>query len=270
MDRVKLNAPLRYSEVACNSCVYVFFRTDGVPAYVGVGDESGRFKQHSTKSHNIELANIMKAAGGSLPFVVIRSDISKEGAFAVEVALIHVIGRADLKLGPLLNRTNGGDGVHGHGPESRLLMRLAKVGKKRDPEHVFKAAQASAIARKGKPVPRTREIRLQEFADPDNPRRAALTGFWVTDGQVNKRIPPDSQIPDGWSRGRSGNYKEKIRQTLGEHYAQMTPEERKALTANAVKAGNGAKPGVPWSPGRRAAQEKKYPPILLSELWPDQ
>lgn len=53
---------------------------------------------------------------------------NEDEAFIREIHLIHKLGRRDLNLGPLLNFTDGGEGMHGHqfSQESKLKMSIAR------------------------------------------------------------------------------------------------------------------------------------------------
>jgi len=92
--------------------VYVIFRMDGTPCYVGKG-QGARWKIHEwygDRHYNKHLARILRKSVDSPPIVLVRSDLSNAEACACEVALIGVIGRRDLETGPLCNLTGGGEG----------------------------------------------------------------------------------------------------------------------------------------------------------------
>lgn len=102
------------------------------PIYVGKGCKD-RSSIHMYGSHNPHLAakiNKMKAIGLA-PSVEIIEAIDEDHAFFLEECLIEVIGRIDLKLGPLTNMTNGGEGVSGVviSANARAKMSAAKLGK---------------------------------------------------------------------------------------------------------------------------------------------
>ena len=92
-------------------CVYVIFRQDGRPCYVGKGEQSRlRSHRHAARNgvhSNKHLANLLKNANFELPWVVIRSGLSNKEAIEVEVSLIEVLGR-ECDGGPLVNITKGG------------------------------------------------------------------------------------------------------------------------------------------------------------------
>lgn len=53
-----------------------------------------------------------------------------------------------------------------------------------------------------------RENTLAQFSDPEKAKihkeacKPIWNDIWINDGSVNKRIPVDSEIPEGWVRGR--------------------------------------------------------------------
>lgn len=116
--------------------VYVIFRPNGVPCYVGKGTR-GRWLEHErmgAKHYNKHLGRIIKNAGGELPKVKLREGLTEADALATEIALIAAIGRG--KHGPLVNLTDGGDGQTGWVPsdETRAKIGAANSGLKRSDE----------------------------------------------------------------------------------------------------------------------------------------
>jgi hypothetical protein len=95
------------------SYVYVIFRTNGIPCYVGqgVGD---RYKRHgyNKNSRNKHLAAIYKNATSPLPVKKIKENLTRDEAIELEEFLISVIGR-EKNGGPLVNCTDGGEGSLG-------------------------------------------------------------------------------------------------------------------------------------------------------------
>lgn len=158
--------------------VYMYFRPNGFPCYVGKG--SGlRWAKHEWRSTNPHLASIIKQAGGKLPRIKVRENITETEAFALEKELIRLFKR-ESDGGILVNLTDGGEGLSGRiinygtakkvgkihigntyrlgmkaSPETKELQRKAKLGKSLSPEHRAKLAE-KASARKG--IPRDPEI----------------------------------------------------------------------------------------------------------------
>lgn len=113
--------------------VYVLYRPwNGLPCYVGKGKED-RWQVHERlggKHPNKNLANIFKKAGGSLPKEKVMEALSDEDAVKFERILIAAIGRKK-DGGPLVNQTDGGDGVSGfvHSEETKQRLSVALMGR---------------------------------------------------------------------------------------------------------------------------------------------
>lgn len=127
--------------------VYVIFRLDGSPCYVGKG-KGNRYRRTPRHSKNPHLARICRNSGGYLPTVIIRSNLTEPEAFEIERAFIAAISR-EAHGGPLVNLTDGGEGPSGLScsAETRLKISVGNKGKKRAPE----VGAAISAARKGKP-----------------------------------------------------------------------------------------------------------------------
>src|SRR5579859_4183589 len=92
--------------------VYVIFRPNGIPCYVGKG-HGKRDQLHEVKgSHNLHLRAIFELAGGKLPRVRLREGLTDKEALALEIVFIRAIGR-EIHGGPLVNQTDGGEGGSG-------------------------------------------------------------------------------------------------------------------------------------------------------------
>jgi hypothetical protein len=120
--------------------VYILFRLNGIPCYVGKG-KGDRWTRHEggTRDHrNRHLGNIItqaRAAGKKLPKIKVAEGLTEDSAFDLERLLIGCIGRG--KDGPLVNLTDGGDGPAGmiQSPESNALRSAALKNVPKTPEH---------------------------------------------------------------------------------------------------------------------------------------
>lgn len=122
----------------CDFYVYVIFRPNGEPCYVGKGQRD-RWKQHIKNSHNRRLRRIIAKAqreGRDIPILKVRDCLTDAQACEIERVFISAIGRDDIGLGPLVNLTDGGEGTSGHVPtaETRERHRASLIGRKRPPE----------------------------------------------------------------------------------------------------------------------------------------
>jgi hypothetical protein len=126
--------------------VYIVFRPDGSPCYVGKG-KGYRWRFHLSRSHNKMLRGIVAKAGGVVPIVVVRGGMSEADAFQTEMAFIAAIGR--FPVGPLVNLNDGGAGMAGHkqSPET-IEKRVSKIRGKSRPRDVVERIAAANRGRK--------------------------------------------------------------------------------------------------------------------------
>ena len=117
--------------------VYVLFRLDGEPFYVGKG-RGRRWKFHATaasreRSHKAAIIRQIVQTCAVVPMVKVRERLTELEAFETEVALIRAIGRQP--FGPLTNCTDGGEGQAGASAETRAKIAAARAGRPLPLEH---------------------------------------------------------------------------------------------------------------------------------------
>lgn len=100
----------------------------GVLRYVGKGD-AHRPASHLKKSSNRQLHNLLqkRISEGYNPRPILIEAATPQSSAAMEIFWIAVIGREDLGLGSLFNKTNGGEGVSGKvftEDERKMLSKL--------------------------------------------------------------------------------------------------------------------------------------------------
>jgi hypothetical protein len=197
--------------------VYVLFDWRGVPRWVGKG-KNNRWLNHerSTDTSNWlknEFIEQTWAVLGDIPKIRVRENLAEADAFAIEIALIAAIGRLDQNKGPLLNLTDGGEGMVGQPKFYGLALaaRNAAVSRghrRRTPEQI---RASSALRAANYPKGFWREKALKQFARMTQEERSrwARTGglaagamWWINNGEKSRRIKPNSQVPEGWIRGR--------------------------------------------------------------------
>jgi len=174
--------------------VYILFDWRGIPRYVGKGKRY-RWNQHETRSDPInwmknEFIEQTYIMLGEIPKIKVRENISNDEAIETEIALIKAIGR--FPDGPLVNMTDGGDGIPGatrsgsprgelhpmygkkHTEESKIRMRLS-----------LKDRVAWNKDKKG-------------WSGPGSFKKGFV---WITDGISNKLVAPYGPLLEGWSYG---------------------------------------------------------------------
>lgn len=128
--------------------VYVIFRPwDGSPCYVGKG-KGDRWRQFGARSNRHLLRIIAKAQrlGLDLPIIKVRENLTEAEAFQTERAFIAAIGRG--KRGPLVNLTDGGEGVSGlkHSEKTKQKSREEKLEYFSNPAMCEKTSAATKAA----------------------------------------------------------------------------------------------------------------------------
>ena len=219
--------------------VYVVFDLHAVPRYVGKG-KGRRWTNHLWRSHNVDVRRLVEKSGGELPIVVVHEGLTEQEAFRAEIDLIAAIGRG--MDGPLLNLTDGGDGVVGHkrtdeqrtamsaarkgrtlSLESRIKVSQALKGRPKSPEHRAAAAAArkavgngplsqahrEAIGQAHLGQKRSPEARaaMKAAAEAMTPEQRALKSLRITLALTGKKLTPEhrakiSAVQKGVPKGR--------------------------------------------------------------------
>ena len=109
-----------------SSYVYIYFRPNMEPCYVGKGKKS-RWLCHERYETNRRLWRAIQKNGGWLPKAKVKTGLTDEDAIELEKKLIKVIGRKDLGTGPLVNLTEGGEGCN-KSPSTIEKMKKAQAG----------------------------------------------------------------------------------------------------------------------------------------------
>lgn len=130
---------------------YGEFEFDYEPFYVGKGN-GYRSIGHIWEAHSIANNNIKQSDKPNLnwrkirkilkiekefgtPIVkILQDNLNEDEAYSFEIKVVSCIGRADYKLGPLLNMTDAGEGGKNPAPEVREQMRQRRIGQKHSQE----------------------------------------------------------------------------------------------------------------------------------------
>ena len=122
---------------------YIF---DYEPFYVGKG-KCGQWKTHLIEAINnkpiekignpYKYRKIRKILKENIEPIILKveSKLNEQDAFDLEIWMIWAIGRYDLKLGPLTNLTDGGDGISGYIYSPSLKLKMSKRTKQYYIEH---------------------------------------------------------------------------------------------------------------------------------------
>jgi hypothetical protein len=176
--------------------VYIHRRaTTGEIFYIGKGTD-GRARLEGRNRHWI---NIVKKHGYSVEFVQIG--LQEWYAFELEIELIALYGRRDLGLGPLVNMTDGGEGICGyeHTQESREKIALTSKGRRLTNEARKKISKALAD-------PIKKELRSKAISESkknkpmSNKNLSALKSYW--DDDVNRQ-KLSNKMCEWWAKRKS-------------------------------------------------------------------
>lgn len=122
--------------------VYLHIKKDtGEPFYVGKGKNNRAFsKQNRNKHWN----NIVNKYGFDI--ILLEENLTDKDALTKEVYWIKRIGRKDLKQGPLVNFTDGGEGSSNPSEETRKKMSFnARNRSKETREKLSKASKGRQV-----------------------------------------------------------------------------------------------------------------------------
>ncbi len=96
---------------------YVNLNT-GIPFYIGKGKNyrssmhMNEAKKTNTRNPKLDMIRKLDFENG-VEIKIVENYLEESKALALETVLINTIGRKDLGKGPLLNKTNGGEGLSG-------------------------------------------------------------------------------------------------------------------------------------------------------------
>lgn len=111
-------------EVSMSHYVYVWYKPDGTPFYVGIGKTAIRWNPNRPWSQRNRFCRaVLNKYGRENILFSVFGVASLFSAYRYERALIQRLGRADLGLGSLTNLTAGGEGSTELGDSARKVLR---------------------------------------------------------------------------------------------------------------------------------------------------
>ena len=200
-----------------NYYVYEYLREDGTPYYVGKGKNNRAYVNNRSIPKPLDTNRIK----------LVKTELTEQEAFDLEIALILTYGRKDLGTGILRNMTNGGEGVSGRVTKPETIEK--RISKNKGKKRTLEQKHRMSLAQKGKaPTTFTEE-------------QKAVISKKISESHKNKPKSEEhknklSQINKGKSPGpRSEETKQKMRKPKSEEHRRAISEGRRAKYA-ALKA----------------------------------
>ena len=138
----------------------------GTPYYIGKGVNNRAYEQHRRDGKGVHTPKDKSR------IVILESNLTEVGAFALERRMIRWFGRKDNRTGTLENRTDGGEGISNPSEDTRVKMRGALSA-----EH--RASISNAL--KGVPKPAFTNKHRENISNARKGKTPAAKTFKVTD-----------------------------------------------------------------------------------------
>jgi len=187
--------------------VYAYIRQDGSPYYIGKGCDKRAWVKMRREP--------IKPPVDHSRIIIVESNLTEIGSLAIERRMIEWYGRKDNNSGILRNKTNGGDGASGaiRSTATRQKMAISKLGNKHSKGVKRTPDQCAAIGDRSRGKKHSLEQNLNHSLTmrgrkhSEEHKAAKSAAFkqliWITDGERNRRILKNTEIPESWVRGRT-------------------------------------------------------------------
>jgi len=155
--------------------------------YIGIG--SNKRRAYDIHSRNRHWNSIVKKYGYDID--ILFEGIEYKDACNIEIGMIKSYGRRDLKLGNLVNLTDGGEGTHGIllSDEAKEKIRKASIGKqKRLGIKHTEETKLKISLRKKKPTEETRAILSFNAKNRSKEHQDKITASKIGNSYRSKKV----------------------------------------------------------------------------------
>jgi septum formation inhibitor MinC len=195
------------------------------PFYIGKGCANRKYVHikygNKYNNHlNRKIRKIKKTINSNPIIITYKEMLSEREALFIEKQLIKNIGRSDLKLGPLCNLTDGGDGISNISNETRNKMVISAKNmsyEKRQKINIthkgrkfsLEARNNMSVSKQGHFVSQSTKNKLKEaWKNMTNEHKEKMTGHKGIkhSDQTKKKISESKKGQIPWNKGLSKKY----------------------------------------------------------------
>jgi hypothetical protein len=206
--------------------VYVLFRVDGTPFYIGKG-KGDRWNGHKQaalaggSSHKDRVIRKILRSRFDVPKIKVCEGLSNSLASEIEIRLIAAIGRGN--KGPLINETDGGDGTSGYQHTEKTKTKLRLIRSRWVPigQHKANFVAAGRIASQS---PKARKNRIRTLHRPEVKAKIDAARRKPRTDRARANLKAAQQRPEVREKIRKGN--------LGK---KRTPEQKERHRTAIIK-----------------------------------